>query len=265
MKIAASLQLCIVMETVRQRRPEPVNASKKVLQYCQVGLRLNIRQSPMKFACPSTRKDHIPCITKYHLPFLIAEKSWQLLTIKHLGNDTVGHGIFPRSSTARQFAKSLLQFSLRQMEVERWKKKRFRGLPAFNSGLERSNKFKGINLEGFPNRLLACTAVVTFLMSSFIKLGQISQWHRKNKKVERTEKLLIVDSRDIKQSNSPRSWRLIFAPILNSANREVGCSPKEAGNRVLTIERPIITGRRDRNYFGIYSSKFLEEFLDATV
>jgi hypothetical protein len=80
----------------------------------------------MKFICPSAGKDHIPSVTKDHLAFLRAEKFRQLLMSKHLWNNTVGHGIFPRPSPARQFAKGLLQFSLRQMEVERWKKKRFR-------------------------------------------------------------------------------------------------------------------------------------------
>jgi hypothetical protein len=59
---------------------------------------------------------------------------------------------------------------------------------------------------------------MTFLMPSLIKAGQVSQRHRKNKKVERTEKLLIVVSRNIKQDNSPWPWRLIFAPALQPAN-----------------------------------------------
>jgi hypothetical protein len=131
--------------------------------------------------------------------------------------------------------------------------------------LERSNKLTRINLEGLLNGLLAYNAVMTFLMSSLIKAGQLSQWDRKNKKVERTEKFLIVVSRNIKQGNSPWPWRLVLAPALKPANREVGCRPKEASNRVLSVERPIMTGRRDRNYFGIYTSEIPEESLDAIV
>jgi hypothetical protein len=109
--------------------------------------------------------------------------------------------------------------------------------------LERSNKLTRINLEGFLNGLLAHNSVMTFLMPSLIKVGQVSQWHRKNKKVERTEQLLIVVSRNIEQDNSLWPWRLIFAPALQPANREAGCTPKEASNRVLSVQRPIMTGR----------------------
>jgi hypothetical protein len=131
--------------------------------------------------------------------------------------------------------------------------------------LERSNKLTRINLEGFLNGLLAYNSVMTLLMPSLIKVGQASQWHRKNEKVERTEKLLIVVSRNIEQDNSPWPWRLILAPALQPPNREVGCSPKEASNRVLSVQRPIMTGRRDRNYFGIHASMFFEKFLNANV
>ena len=78
----------------------------------------------MKFISPSAWEDHIPRVSKNQLPFLITEKSRQLLMSKHLGMNTVGHGILPRPSAAGQFAKRLLQFALRQMEVPGRKQER---------------------------------------------------------------------------------------------------------------------------------------------
>jgi hypothetical protein len=78
----------------------------------------------MMFVRASTWENHVPRITKHQLPFLIAEEIWQLFTIKHLGNDAVRYGILPSTTPARQLAKGLLQYSRRQMEVKRGKKKR---------------------------------------------------------------------------------------------------------------------------------------------
>src|ERR1039457_5992350 len=133
------------------------------------------------------------------------------------------------------------------MKVEGWKKKRLRRLPAFDPRLERSNKLTRINLEGFLNSPFACTPVVTFLMSSLIKTREITQWHGKNKKIERSEKLLIVIGRNVKQDNSPGSWGQIITPSFESPNRELRRSPKEGTNRMLSIERPVMTARRHRN------------------
>jgi hypothetical protein len=131
--------------------------------------------------------------------------------------------------------------------------------------LEIANEFTSINLEGAADGPLTCNPVMTFLMPTRIKVGKASQWHRKNKKVECIQKLLIVGSRNVKQDNSPRLWRLILSTTCKSANRKFGCRPKEATNGLCSVKRPIITGRRNRNYFGRCTGKFLEEFFDANV
>ena len=106
---------------------------------------------------------------------------------------------------------------------------------------------------------------MTFLMPSLIKRSQVTQRHGKNKEIERIEKLLIIVSRNVKQNNAPWPCGLIFAPTFKPANREVRGSPKEARNRVLSVERPVMTARRNRNHLGIYPGQFFEEFLDAAV
>jgi hypothetical protein len=151
------------------------------------------------------------------------------------------------------------------MEVEGRKKKRLRRLPAFDPWLERSNKLTRIDLEGFLNSPFACTPVMTFLMSSLIKTREITQWHGKNTKIERTEKLLIVIGRNVKQNNSSGSWGLIITASSESANRELRRGPKEGINRMLSIKRPVMTARRHRNYLGIHTGQFFEKSLDAAV
>jgi len=106
---------------------------------------------------------------------------------------------------------------------------------------------------------------MTVLMSKVIKVGQVSQGNRKDKKVECAKELLIVVSRNIKQDNPSWSRRLVFAPILEPANREVRGSTKKELNCVLSVERAIMADRRHRNHFGIHTRKPFEKPLDAAM
>ena len=120
-----------------------------------------------------------------------------MLSIKHLGNNIVGHGILPRTRPARQLAKGLTQPSFADVEIKRWKEKRFRRFPALDPRLECANQLSGIDLEAFLDSSLARIAIIALLMSGVVKKCKVSQRYGKDKKIEGIEQLLFVVGRNI--------------------------------------------------------------------
>src|ERR1022692_400730 len=117
----------------------------------------------------------------------------------------------------------------------------------------------------FSDSRLACSSLMSDLMTGFVKLREVPERNGKNEEIECSEQELVIVGGHIEQRYPSRSGILIIASVLQPSNRERCASRQKRIHCPLFVERAVVAGRGTGDDLRVRAGKRLKEFFNALI